>query len=100
MARPMKVARTAPQPKSAPQRKKVTTRTAQQRRTQSSPIARAVTQRDVTKRTRRFVFVGLSTTCGLVIGLHLTVEECYEIVAGKFFNYVLALESILGVIFS
>lgn len=47
-----------------------------------------------------FVFVGLSATCGLVIGLHLTVEECYEIVAGKFFNYVLALESILGVIFS
>ena len=60
MARPVKVTRTAPQPKAAPQRKKVTTRTAQQRRTQPSPIARAVTQRDVTKRTRRFVFAGLS----------------------------------------
>lgn len=57
MARSISVARIAPKTKAAPQRKKVTTRTAHERRTGTSP--RAVPQAAVSRRTRRLVFAGL-----------------------------------------
>lgn len=59
MARSVKIARSAPQPKAAPQRKKVTTRTAQERRAQGSRVARAVPQPAISRRSRRLVLAGL-----------------------------------------
>ena len=59
MARSVKIARSAAPAKVAPQRKKVTTRTAQQRRVQGSPRVRAVPQAAVSTRSRRLVLAGL-----------------------------------------
>lgn len=77
MARSLQIARAvpikkAPTKKSVPAAKKVTTRTAKDRRAQSSPVARVVTQREVTKRTRRLVFVGLVMSI-LAIAVMMTV---------------------------
>jgi len=59
MARSVKIARSAPPAKVAPQRKKVKTRTAQQRRVQGSPKVRAVPHAAVSTRSRRLVIAGL-----------------------------------------
>ncbi|KGA07760.1 MAG: hypothetical protein GM46_8305 [actinobacterium acAcidi] len=59
MARSVKIARSAAPAKVAPTRKKVTTRTAQQRRVQGSPKVRAVPQAAVSTRSRRLVIAGL-----------------------------------------
>ena len=78
MASSIRIARAAPTKKaipakkSAPAAKKVTTRTAKDRRAQPSPIARVVSQREVTKRTRRFIFLGLSLSI-LAIAVMMTV---------------------------
>lgn len=59
MASSAKIARLAPQAKVAPQRKKVTTRTAQQRRVQGSSKVRVVPHAAVSTRSRRLVLAGL-----------------------------------------
>ena len=85
MARSLRIARATPQKKSTPTKKKVTTRTARERSAQASPIARAVTQRDVSKRTRRLVFGGLGLAF-LAIGMMLLVVVFQTRIAGTQMN--------------